>query len=483
MGLFSKFSSTFKKLDEAQHDYEVSLTKFPDINVPKLQTDLKLEERAQERGEAGEPPTGSTSLDAVETEIVDVIETFKRSAINTYSDQTEVLADRQAKLDFTSSVSQIDLELKEGVADFKRLIDKGLDQLHAKRKALQSQAVELKEFRKRHNRFMSADYPSNAIHVLQLAIVAVLWFVESFGNASFLAKGNELGILGAYTEAIVISTVNLVCAFMLGRAVTYINHVNFGLKFIGLLSLFTFVVGAFCLNLLVAHYRDVTGTFLDQGGLLAVQNITENPLGLADFRSWLLFAMGMLFAIVSFIDGLKWDDPYPGYGKKTRRVEAVRQDYLGEKEYHIDELESAFADAVDELKSARSALAKWRQEHSAINESRKRWHEAFRDHLDGLERSGNALLNYYREENRKARTGNAPKRFKDKWTLSRPSASETFVSQTVDKAELDELLRKAQDKIDNGILEITQLHDDGLQSYRKLDELFPDEPEDAVSNG
>ena len=44
-------------------------------------------------------------------------------------------------------------------------------------------------------------------------LVALLFVFESIANSAFLAKGNELGLVGAYTVAFGVSIANLVRAF------------------------------------------------------------------------------------------------------------------------------------------------------------------------------------------------------------------------------------------------------------------------------
>jgi hypothetical protein len=86
-------------------------------------------------------------------------------------------------------------------------------------------------------------------------------------------------------------------------------------KIIGFLSLLGWLAFATIFNLLVAHYREAAGVFLEGGGAIALQALKTDPLGLAEFQSWVLFGIGALFAFIALIDSLSMDDPYPFYGK------------------------------------------------------------------------------------------------------------------------------------------------------------------------
>ena len=57
-------------LNEAPHDYRASTNPFLNFEIEKVKKEMRLVERGRERGNRGEPPTGSKPLDEVEQEIV-----------------------------------------------------------------------------------------------------------------------------------------------------------------------------------------------------------------------------------------------------------------------------------------------------------------------------------------------------------------------------------------------------------------------------
>jgi hypothetical protein len=66
---------------QPQHIYRPATQIFLDLNVDKLTEDLKLVERGAERGTANRPDSSAETLDDIEHQIVEKIESHKQDAI------------------------------------------------------------------------------------------------------------------------------------------------------------------------------------------------------------------------------------------------------------------------------------------------------------------------------------------------------------------------------------------------------------------
>jgi len=478
-----RMANIFNGLQEAPHGFKPSLTVFQELNLDTAKRDIRLEERAVARAKDDEPPLGSTSFDPVENEIIDHIETEKNRDRQALSDHLEVYTDRLSALNFEGRLSDIDIGIQEAKAEFKRIVQLGMDELHARRRSLLHREKDLEVFREENGLRRAAHYPNLSKRIFLIGLVALLGLIETIGNTTFLAKGNELGILGAYTEAIVISGLNLIGAMILAQWCRNIVHVSSQRKLIGYLAAPGYLVFMLGLNLLVAHYREASGVFLENGGMEAIIRLKTDPLGLADFKSWILFGMGCLFSIISFWDALQLNDVYPGYGKRTQVLEADREEYIAEREHHSSELSNHLSDAVETLRNTKNDLTRWRQEHTSILESRKRLMEAFDEQMPRIERAGNTLLTIYREINRKARGGKAPKRFKEPWKMTYPNFDRELPSSALNMETMDRLIKQSEGKLEVGVSVLNEEYDTGLQKFRGLDELVDDEQLGGASNG
>lgn len=395
----------------------------------------------------------------------------------------EVYADRLAALNFEGRLGDIDIGIQEAKAEFQRLIQLGLDELHARRRLLLERERDLMVFKEDNKLRRAAHFPNTPVKVLLIGLIFVLGMIETFGNTYFLAKGNELGIFGAYTEATIISALNLVGAMIFAHWCQNVVHANVMRRMVGYLAVLGYIAFMFGLNLLVAHYREVSGVFLENGGVEAIKRIRANPLGLQEFQSWTLLGMGCLFSIISFWDKLHLDDVYPGYGKRTRVLSADREEYIAEKEHHNQALGDHLNRAVDTLRATRHDLIRWRQDHTSMLESRGRIIEAFDAQMVHLERAGNSLLTVYRETNRKARGGKAPKRFKDPWEFTLPNVDRKLPATALDSETMDRLITQSDGKLAAGVTALHEEHNSGLQRYRALDDLVADEQTVEAPNG
>ena len=446
---------------------------FEKVNIDKIAKELHLVEEAEEAAKQGLPPLDSTSLDNTESQIVERITTYESKAKNRVDRQLAGYRDRLFDLNKKFQEHSIDGEIRVSKTNLKEMAEKATADLRAKQIPLKEAENRLKSFQQKNNLHRDASKHKDGYWMLLIGIIAVLFLIETLGNASFLSKGNELGLFGAYTEAIVISFANLGIAFLLGRLITNCHHVDWNRKSAGILAAIAFVVFAFFFNLMVAHYREITGTVLDEGGQLAMSAFRENPLGLRDFQSWMLFCMGFLFAIISFIDGIKWvGDSYPGYKKVFFNYHGEDGEYKTYKDAydeHQQELEGTFDAAVAKLDKIKQVLLGAESERASILDGHRSVIKSYEDHCKYLERTGNDLLRSYRETNRARRNGEAPAYFDDEWEMEELSSIDTTLpKELLEREEILAIIAEATASIDNGEQELQKEYDELRRDLRRL---------------
>ncbi len=148
------------------------------------------------------------------------------------------------------------------------------------------------------------------------AKLLAIFCLESAGNTTFFAQGNQLGMLGGFFQAAMISAVNVGSGFCVGKlAVPHVNKPSNRLR--AAVALAACVAGAIGFNLVAAHYRDALAasstTLHDSiGGLLRA------PLGLS-FHSFLMLAVGLIAFGAAVWKGASDDDWFPHYGRRHRQ--------------------------------------------------------------------------------------------------------------------------------------------------------------------
>lgn len=383
-----------------------------------LRREIKPTNLGHEAGEAGVPPPDAQD-DPHEQPIAEKIRALRdeaRARLDGHLDQ----ARKHLTGNDTDARGDINAAVREAESRFDEAAEVRRPKLEDLRRDENHRRNDLAQFRRANDLDRSADYPEFGWVVAGWGFVAFLFLVESFANSVFLGRGNEAGIIGAYTIAIGISIANLVPALLFfGPAVRYLAHVRPAPRVLAGLALSVFVLFVLTLNLGVAHYREVSGQLLGEGGFEVVRRVTQTPLGLEEAQSWLLFFIGLIFSCIALFDGWKLDDAYPGYGNRDRLLRQARQRYLDERGEVVDELDGIRQETLDDLKRIASNARKQPEEQRRIVLN---WHQICDDyerHVSALEDIGATLVEEYREANHAARADKGiPRAHRSRWRMA-----------------------------------------------------------------
>jgi len=228
--------------------------------------------------------------------------------------------------------------------------------------------ADLENFKAENRLVRDAHYPSSPL--LAFGILAILVLLEAGINGVLFADGSDQGLFGGWLEALVLSITNVGAAFLFGRMVVPQLHRRGFIPRTGavLLSL-AGLAALIAVNLIGAHYRDFKAevvsleptTALRTGAPLsgqktplagkpakpanavtsapppgqmavkekakereAIGKLFGSPFAFDGFMSIFLFVIGLCGASIAALDGYKFDDPLPGYGKRHRKYAAAR---------------------------------------------------------------------------------------------------------------------------------------------------------------
>lgn len=458
----------------APHEYRPSTQIFPDLSVDKIAAELDLAERARARGGRDEPSSDSSGLDEVEARIVERVEAEKKASQGILEEQLQTTADRLASLDLEGRFALIQQVAPECIGTFRASLATGRDELHALRRKFLDHEDELKAFKLRHGVQHVARVHSGIGMFFKVALLAFLLVFEVFINGSFLAKGSELGLIGGTTEAFGFAALNLGGAVLLGLiGFRQIHHRSAFRKLIGVLAFIAFLALMVLLNLTLAHYREVAGSFVTHGGVEAIRRVTSAPLSLEDVTSWIFFGIGCLFAIVAFIDSLLLLDRYPGYGDSQKKLNEARDAYIKRKQLLVNELEGIRDDYSEKIDQVRSDLSVRRSELDSILYYQSRLIQLFDEHQSQLERACQALLGIYREENVRVRKTPKPRSFSKSYRLSRVSVTLSAIGEDERKA-LKETIQNAQDSLTSQATQIHNEFNQAIDRYLQVDDMVSD---------
>ncbi len=458
------------------HTYRPSLETFPDLDTQRLSREMDLVKKGESRGGQNEPQSDSNTLDAVESEIIEHIGAAQKRAHDQLENHLAGFRQRLIDLDFDTQFSNIKSATMGGLSNLKQELQTGVDDLHGLRRDLTAAEKWHLSFRKKHRLERPAKKGTPRESFFRWAVIVVLVLAELVLNGELLSKGSELGLVGGIFEALIFAVLNIGLALMFGIFwIPFVNHRNWLLKLLGLIGLLAYFACIVGINLALAHYREVAGVLLEGAGEAVMQRLLQNPLGIEDFRSWLLFGLGVLFSLVAVLDGLTLHDTYPGYERVDKGLRAARDNYADMRRAAIEELGEVRKNYEELLATARADLGKQRVEHDAIVSHRSRMLSLFDDHQTQIEKAANVLLRDYRDANVDKRTTPAPAHFGEPYSLSRIAVTISKEGEW-NSSDLKASIAQAQSEIDAIFVSLGKAFDTALEEYRKLDSIAPDQP-------
>jgi uncharacterized protein YukE len=463
-------------LNQPTHHYRPATTVFLDLNVDRVADELRLAERGSERGADNRPTSDAQTLDDVEHQVVERIEAHKQDANAIYLDHVHTYDERLTALSFEERFATIQQAAPEAVGDFRAEATVGRDELFVLRRRLNESEVERERFRAHHRIERPARLASLGKIILKIGVLAILFIIEVVINGSFLAKANVGGLLGGAAQAVTFAALNIIASFFWGMVlIRLVNRRNYFLKLIGLLSFLAYLAFATALNLTLSHLREIPPAVAvsDNVGQEVLHRLLTAPYGLTDINSWILFTIGFIFSLIAMADGLLFFDPYIGYaGLERRWVDATRQFATARSEL-IERLRDIREDATETMNEAARDLSVRRSEYDALLQGRSRLAQRFDHHQNQIEQTCRALLEIYREANRKARSTPAPDYFTKAYAVPRISYM-GGEPDTSARDNLRQMIADTQELLNQQIKAIHEAFDNAVRTYREIDELLPE---------
>lgn len=444
-------------LVRAPHDYRPTTDTFPDLDPKEVAKKLKLEDRARELSFRKEPLRPPGQLDQIEHEIIEYVESDKKHAHQLLEEQLQSYSHRLASLDFQGRFTAIHQTAPDCITEFRGELAKGEDALHERRRDLVEHEKERDIFREKHGLARPARTHCDAVAFLKWGFLFLLLAFESVLNGSFLAVGSAQGLVGGISAALAFAALNVGGAFATAAfGARLLVHRYALLKIIGAVAVALWIGLTFALNLALAHYREVARALVDEPGQQVISRLREAPLLLNDIESWVLFGIGILFALAAFVDSLLLFDPYWGYGSLEKRLRKSRARYR-----HLKD-DSDFSAKLGEIGQD---LSKRLSEYDRITSAKKSKIEQFNAKQTQLEKAANSILSMYRCA-RGLPTG-------ETYTLARVNVS----AENPDKTKREEIERIVNDA--QGVLRtqadlLQREFQEGLARYDQIDALVGD---------
>jgi hypothetical protein len=411
-GIMNWLKNIFKSDPTPRSDAEI----FSKIDVDKVIKSENIDRLGRETGEKELPPTNATPYDANESKIILKFKDELSESYRKAKDKIAGLNNRISKIDINPDFQNIENLPEKIKKEAANLINEFGSRLITIKEARDQLSLDLKEFQSTNNLSSLPDYPESKF--LSITILVAIVFIESVGNGYFFAKGNEFGFLGGYTQALIVASANVAFAFFWGYlAIPQMNSVNKTKKYLGIISIPTYLLIAISFNLFVAHYRDELSLSFEGANFRAISAFLETPFFLKDFDSFILFFIGLIISAIALIDGYKFDDKYPGYGRIYRRYKEA------ERKYHLccsnivkslHNLKNQSLEELDDLSE------NYKKDYNHLNiqlSTKNKLIDLYEQHYQHLEGVCDVVLKHYQHANSSSRKTPAPKYFDENFSM------------------------------------------------------------------
>jgi hypothetical protein len=269
--------------------------------------------------------------------------------------------------------------------------------------------------------------------------LAALFVLEVAANGWIIGQASPGGLVQGWTTALMISVLVVLTGSLIGagpwRYLDYRGADGKGGEIHRMWAMPAIVIGCSLLLLFafyIAHYRyALSHSALDAPAPDNIlTSIVTHPFEpFQQLESLLLFIIALLIGIFSIARGVHWDDPYPGYGQRHRRVEDARErteeialrlghDIDAAKEESDQQLAGVSTKSSEMVAALRRAIARTQDNTAA-------WDYTAAQMLA----EGRDAIEIYRRANTAARRGAPPDYFKqDALGEIRPPSSADVLS-------------------------------------------------------
>lgn len=408
----------------------------PKLTADGLESDLKLADRGAADGAKNIPASDETRLSAVEAMVVSRIE----GAISQKSNEILGVGSGQ---DFTTLPQ--DLEALAGepqtiLTSFRAKKARAQAAMGLELNASQTDFArayrDYRSFRIQHQ--LTETEPSyDNVFWRKVFWLALLFVVEVAANGWMIGQASPGGLVQGWSTALMISVLVVLTGSLLGagpwRYLNYRGSDGGGFKH-RIWAVPALTLGSALLLLFafyIAHYRyALSHSSLDapvpDNILTSVMTQPFQPF--QQLESLLLFVIALLIGIFAIHRGANWDDPYPGYGPRHRRMEEARERSQDIAQRLSEDIDGAKADADRALNEinvrSTSAVGALRQAIARTQDNAALWDFTAAEILA----EGRDAIDVYREANREARETRAPAYFdRDAFDDAEPPSSQEIL--------------------------------------------------------
>jgi hypothetical protein len=408
----------------------------PKFTAADLESDLKLSERGAADGAKNIPASDDNRLSAVEAMIVSRVE----GAISQKSNEILGVGSGQDFTTLPQDLESLASEPQTILTSFRARKARAQAALGLELNAAQTDYArayrDYRAFRIQHQ--LTETEPSyDNVFWRKVFWLALLFIVEVAANGWMIGQASPGGLVQGWSTALMISVLVVLTGSLIGagpwRYMNYRGADGDGFKH-RMWAVPALVVGSALLLLFafyIAHYRyALSHSSLDAPvpDNILTSVLTQPFRPFEQLESLLLFVIALLIGIFAVARGAHWDDPYPGYGPRHRRMEEARERSQDIAQRLAADVDAAKQDAdrllAQVANTSTTAVAALRQAIARTQDNAAIWDYTAAEILT----QGRDAIEIYRDANREARETPAPAYFnRDAFDDAEPPSSAEII--------------------------------------------------------
>jgi hypothetical protein len=425
--------------------------------VEELEKKHKINERAIRDGSGEQPPEKDPGYTVVENEISLECGNYLEEHTEKLRVYLKTVEDNQNKLTTHLEQNHFGEVVNTLEADFNTIVNRKKLILSEQHNEYLTYKAEKEQFQKIHQVYREPNSADTSKTMKAFSLIGILFIFEIFAN-SFILGG---ALMGGTTEGLAVSSavafLNVIVSSLIGyHVVKNINHIEKPKKtFYAILSTaYLFVV--VYINLALGAYRSIAektmmGILNDSITLekrrLALEKAVKfwGPEIDYSFVGIILTFVGISFALISILDGLLYNDSYPGFGKAGQKVNKLKQDIRASFHNYSKDVSDLFQKYNKILQAQYKTLLNTDLNNWDFNTNLiQKEFITYESKVNDLEEKTNHIINEYRTQNKRVRKTPPPSYFEKNFTIDEIKKNPSKTFRDIEHAYMEDKAREAQ---------------------------------------
>ena len=402
-----------------------------DFKVAELEKKHNINERAIRDGSGDQPPENDKGNTAAENEILLESSNYLEEHTSKLREFLTNVENNQNELSAYLQRNHFDSDVNTLEADFNIIANKKKLTLSELNNKYTTYEEEKEQFKKIHQTFREPNSADKSKTNKSLLLIGALLTFEIVANSTILGSVLIGGPAEGFAVSAAVAFLNVIVSCLIGyNVVKNINHIEKPKKiFYGFLSGVYLIVITY-INLGLGAYRSVAGSVATARQNRAPFTPEEISAGFQEavtfwnvdfsFTGIVLTFVGISFAFISILDGLLYNDSYPGFGKTGQKVNKLKEDIMLSFHNYSEDVSNLFQKynkiLQDKYKNILdNDLNNWDSNTNLIQKE----FVTFVSKVKDLEDKTGHMITEYRNKNKSIRKSPAPNYFGEKFSIDK----------------------------------------------------------------